>query len=227
MKRSPQTHAAAEKLFALLLCFSASLRCARAEIIDRIAVSAGNNVITTSEVDREIRVTAFQAGIKPDLSPANRRAAAQRMVEQKLIRREMDQSHYPLPQASEAEPLLQQLRAIRYPNDANFRQALTDYGITEQDVTDELLWQLTLLRFIEVRFRPGVRVSDEEIQEYFDKQVKPAAQAAHPGQPITLEDYRSQIENRLTEQRTDREVDKWLQDARKRTEIVFHEEAFQ
>lgn len=225
MKRSPQLRA--EKLFALFLCFSASLRCARAEIIDRIAVSAGNSVITTSELDREIRVTAFQAGISPDLSPANRRAAAERMVEQKLIRREMDQSHYPLPQASEAEPLLQQLRATRYPNDAGFHQALADYGITEQDVKDELLWQLTLLRFIEVRFRPGVRVSDEEVQEFFDKQVKPAAQAAHPGQSITLEDYRSQIENRLAEQRTDREVDKWLQDARKRTEIVFHEEAFQ
>jgi hypothetical protein len=227
LKGSPQTYTAAEKLFALLLCLCGSLPCAYAEIIDRIAVSIGNNVITTSDVDREIRVTAFQAGVKPDLSPANRRATAQRMVEQRLIRREMDLSHYPLPQASEAEPLLQQLRTTRYPNDADFRQALADYGITEQDVKDELLWQLTLLRFIEVRFRPGVRVSDEEVQEYFDKQVKPAAQAAHPGQPITLEDYRSQIENRLAEQRTDSEVDKWLQEARKRTEIVFHEEAFQ
>jgi hypothetical protein len=226
LKKAVQTYAAAEKLFVLLLV-SAFAACACAEIIDRIAVSVGNNVITTSDVDREIRVTAFQAGVKPDLSPANRRATAQRMVEQKLIRREMDLSHYPLPQVSEAEPLLQQLRATRYPDDAGFRQTLADYDITEQDVKDELIWELTLLRFIEVRFRPGVRVSNEEIQEYFDKQVKPAAEAAHPGQPITLEDYRSQIENKLAGQRTDTEMDKWLQEARKRTEIVFHEEAFQ
>jgi hypothetical protein len=215
------------RLLFVFLCVTVFLPQAPAEIIDRIAVSTGNNVITTSDVDREIRVTAFQSGVKPDFSPANRRATAQRMVEQRLIRREMDQSHYPLPGPAEGDPLVEQLRMSRYQNDADFGQALADYGITEQDLRDELLWQLTLLRFIEVRFRPGVHVSDEEIQEYFDKNVKPAAQAAHPGQPVSLEDYRDQIENALTEQHTNREVDKWLQDARKRTEIVFHEEAFQ
>jgi hypothetical protein len=211
----------------VFLCVSASLLPTNAEIIDRIAVSTGNRVITTSDVDREIRVTAFQSGVKPDFSPANQRATAQRMVEQKLIRREMDQSHYPLPSPAEADPLVEEFRASRYTNDADFRQALADYGITEQDLRDELLWQLTLLRFIEVRFRPGVHVTDEEIQEYFDKNVKPAALAAHPDQPVSLEDYRNQIENTLMEQHTNREVDKWLQEARKRTEIVFHEEAFQ
>jgi len=210
----------------MLVCFSASVCCLRGEIIDRIAVSVGNSVITITDVDREIRVTAFQAAVKPDLSPSNRRATAQRMVEQKLIRREMDLSHYPLPDASEADQMLQQIRGSRYPNDADFHQALADYGITDQDLKEELLWQLTLLRFIEVRFRPGVHVSDDEVQEYFDQQVKPTAQAAHPGQPVTIEDYRSQIENRLAEQRTDSEVDKWLQEVRKRTEIVVHEEAF-
>lgn len=213
--------------FRLTAALSLLACCASAEIIDRIAVSVGNSVITTSDVDREIRVTAFQSDVQPDLSPANRRATAQRMVEQKLIRREMEQSHYPLPAPTEADFLIEQLRMSRYPTDAGYQQALAKYGVTEQDVRDELLWQLTLLRFIEVRFRPGVRVSDQEIQDYFDKQVKPAAQAAHPGQPVSLEDYRNQIENRLAEQQTDKEVDAWLQDARKRTEIVFHDEAFQ
>jgi hypothetical protein len=190
-------------------------------------VSVGNSVITTSDVDREIRVTAFQNGARPDFTPANRRATAQRMVQQKLIRREMELSHYPLPGPMEADTLLEQLRMSRYPTDAEYQKALSQYGITEQDVRDELLWQLTLLRFIEVRFRPGVRVSDEDIQDYFDKEVKPVAQAAHPDRPVLLDDYRNQIENRLAEQRTDKEVDAWLQDASKRTEIVYHNEAFQ
>jgi hypothetical protein len=215
------------RYFRLTAALSVLACCASAEIIDRIAVSVGNSVITTSDVDREIRVTAFQSGVQPDLSPADCRATAQRMVEQKLIRHEMEQSHYPLPSSTEADFLIEQLRMSRYPTDAEYQRALARYGITEQDLRDELLWQLTLLRFIEVRFRPGVRVSDQEIQDYFDKQVKPAAQAAHPDQPISLEDYRNQIENRLAEQQTDKEVDTWLQDARKRTEIVFHDEAFQ
>ncbi|HLI83016.1 MAG TPA: hypothetical protein VKV17_03810 [Bryobacteraceae bacterium] len=202
--------------------------CARAELIDRIAVSIGNTVITTSDIDREIRVTAFQSGETPDFSPAHRRQTAQRMVDQQLIRREMEVSSYPLPDPTEAGPLLEQLRTSRYGNDAAaYQKALADYGITEQDVKDELLRQLTLLRFIEVRFRPAVHVSDQEIEDYFEKRIKPSEQAAKPGQPVSLEQFRNLIEATLAEKRTDQEVESWLADVRKRTDIIFHPEAFE
>jgi hypothetical protein len=193
---------------------------ARAEIIDRVAVSVGSSVITTSDLDTEIRVTAALNGVEPDFSSTNRRATANRLVEQKLIRRELELSKYMLPDASAAEPLFEQFRKTH-------AEPLATYGVTEQQVRNALLWQLTLLRFIEVRFRPGVQVSDQDISEYFDKVVKPAAQAAHPDRPVSLEDYRDQIEEMLTGQRTDQEVDNWLKDARKRTEIMFHEEVFE
>ena len=116
---------------------------------------------------------------------------------------------------------------MHFKSDDDFRRALTEYGITEQDVKDELLWQLTLLRFIEVRFRPGVQATDQDIRDYFEKVVKPTAEAAHPGEPVTLDDYRDKIEETLTGQRADRELDNWLKETRKRTETVFHEELFQ
>ena len=37
-----------------------AMRCARGEIIDRIAASVGNRVITASDLDRQIRVAAFR-----------------------------------------------------------------------------------------------------------------------------------------------------------------------
>jgi hypothetical protein len=203
-----------------IACLAAIALAARAEIIDRIAVSVGNSIITTSDLDIEIRVTAALNGVQPDFSSANRRATADRLVEQKLIRRELDLTKYMLPDASVAQPRFDEFRKA-HPD------ALAAYGITEQQIRDALLWQLTLLRFIEVRFRPGIQVSDQDIAEYFDKVVKPAAQTAHPGEPVSLEDYRSQIEETLTGQRTDQEVDTWLKDGRKRTDIVFHAEVFQ
>jgi hypothetical protein len=200
---------------------------ARSEIIDRIAVSVATTVITASEVDRAIRVTAFQNGVVPDFSSQSRRETAQRLVEQKLIRREMELSRYPQPDPSEADSLLDQLRTGRYKSDAEFQHALADYTVAEQDLRDALLWELTLVRFIEERFRPAVQVSNQELEEYFEKVVRPVAQAAHPGQPVALDDYRNQIEQTLSAQRADKEVDSWLKEARKRTEIVLHEEAFQ
>ncbi len=210
------------KVMLLAAMFAVS---AAAEVIDRIAVSVANLVITTSDLDREIRVNAFLDGVQPDFTPAAKRSAADRMVEQKLIRRELETARYPTPDPAEVEPVLAAFKKQRYPNDAAYQAALQSYGITDQQVRDELLWQRTLLRFIEVRFRPGVQVSDKDIQDYFDRTVAPAARAAHPGQPVALEDYRAQIESTLTGQRVDQEVDTWLKNARRRTAIVYHEEA--
>ena len=89
------------------------------------------------------------------------------------------------------------------------------------------MWQRTLLEFISLRFRPGVQVSDQEIQDYFDRVVVPAARAAHPGQPVALEDFRAQIEQALAGQQADRDMDTWLTEAKKRTQIVFHQEALE
>jgi hypothetical protein len=163
-------------------------------------------------------------GVKPDFSPAGRRATAERMVEQVLIRRELEISRYPVPTAAEVAPVLAAFQKEHFPNEGEYQRALADYGITDRDVKDLLLWQRTLLLFIEVRFQSGVQVSGQDIQEYFDTVVKPAAEAAHPGQPIGLEDYRDRIEQTITGQRADREMNTWLKEARNRTEIVFHDE---
>lgn len=199
----------------------------RSEIIDRIAVSVGNRAISASDLDREIRVTAFLNGSTPDFSPMAKRATADRMVEQKLVQRELELSRYPAPEPSAVDEELNDFRHEHYKMDAEFERALAEARVTLQEIKDQLLWQLTLLRFIEVRFRPGVQVSEKQIQDYFDQKVKPLAQFAHPGETITLDDYRDDIEETLAGQRADQELDNWLKEMRQRTEVVYHQEAFQ
>lgn len=206
------------------LAFFAAL--AQAVVIDRIAVSVGNRAITESDVLLQIRVAAFLNGVAPDLGAASKRATAERMVEQKLIRAELEASRYPLPAAAEVEPVLEKFKQDRFPDAAEYQRQLQAAGLTEQDLKNELLWERTLLRFIEVRFRPTVQVSDQDIQDYFTKVVEPAAKAAHPDQPVSLKDYRDRIDQTLTGQREDKEMDAWLNEARRRTEIVFHPEVF-
>jgi peptidyl-prolyl cis-trans isomerase SurA len=213
-------------LFCLLLA-SCLLSLASAEIIDRIAVSVGDRVITTSDLDREIRVTAFLNGVKPDFSSANKRATAERMVEQKLVQKELESGRYPMPQLADVLPALTEFKKRFYPQSSDFDRALSKYGVTEQEVQDALLWQRTLLAFIEVRFQSGARVTEQQIQDYFDNVVAPAARAAHPDQPISLADFRDQIERTLAGQREDQEMDSWLKEARSRTETVYHQEALQ
>jgi hypothetical protein len=209
-------------LFLLLAALAAP-----GEIIDRIAVSVANRVVTASDLEREIRVAAFIDGVPPDLSPAARRAAADRLVDQKLIRREVENSRYPAPPPSDADPLIAQFRKDRFRSEDEFRGALAAAGITEQDLRDALLWQRTMLMFLDVRFRPGIQVTAREIQDYFDQVVAPAARAANPGRSIAVEDFRDQIERTLTGRTVDQETARWLEDARRRTEITFHPEVFE
>src|SRR4051812_15792391 len=67
---------------------------ANAAIVDRTAVTLGTRVITESEILRRIRLTAFQSGNLPDYSDKSRREAAQRLIDLKLVEREMDLGHY-------------------------------------------------------------------------------------------------------------------------------------
>jgi peptidyl-prolyl cis-trans isomerase SurA len=190
-----------------------------AEIIDRIVITVGNQVITQSQVDEEIRVTAFLNRDKLDLSADAKKEAASRLIEQALIKREMDLSRYPLPELSDASESLKTLKAM-YPSEAQFQDALESYGITSDDLTHRLWWQLTLLRFIDYRFRPGIQIPTSDVQAYYRQQVSQWEQKGTKPIP-TLEESRDQIEEILTQKRIDKALDQWIKDTRSQVTITY------
>jgi hypothetical protein len=199
---------------------------AGAGIIDRIAVSVGKRVITETDLDKEIRITAFLNNEKSDFSPANKRRAAERMVEQTLVRNEIEDSRYPPPTAAETEAALQE-EMTRLGSDAAYRRALSEYGISEEDLKARLTWQLMLLHFLDVRYRPGIQISDDEIRKYFDEHMRAAWMRAHPGQTPIEDDYHASVEKTLISQAANLQVEQWLKEARRRTHIEYHDEVFQ
>jgi peptidyl-prolyl cis-trans isomerase SurA len=218
-----RSHIQAGRLCAL----TAAALLVHAETIDRIAVAVGNRVITTSDIERQIRVSAFLSGTKPDLSPEARRKTAEAMVDQKLIRGELDSSRYPEPPPAELDAAYAQFKQKYFKTDDEYRRALVEYGITEADAREQLQWQRTLAGFVSLRFRAAVQVNDQDVQDYFEKTVAPVARAAKPGGSVTLDEFRDQIRAKLTGDREDQQTNEWLAEARRRTAIVYHEEAFQ
>ena len=194
-----------------------------AEIIDRIAVSVGNQIITESQIDEEIRLTAFLNQEKLNLDNAERKKAAGRLIEQTLVRREMEFSHYPLPPLSDAAQSLETLKT-RYKTEADYQQELARYGTTEEGLKRRLWWQATFLRFVDYRFRPGIQIPDADVQTYYQQQLDKWKQDGIQPLP-SLEDVRASIEQNLTDQRIDQEMDRWLADTRTQIAIRFHDEA--
>lgn len=175
-----------------------------AAVADRVAVVVGTDVITQTEVDEEARVTQFLNREPLDLSPDARKAAAERLINQQLIRGEMSISRFPEPSEKETQDMLRNFRQQHYPNESQFRTALQKYGLTEDDLKAHLQWQLAAMRFTDQRFR-SVANAPAPAPETSADRIAPGA----PPRSV------------------DEAMDQWLSEARSRTRIEFKKEAFQ
>jgi hypothetical protein len=195
-------------------------------VIDRIAVVAGKHVIKLSDIERDLRLTNFLNREPLAINAQSKRKAAERLVDQAVIRDEIATGGYTRATDADAAGMLQQIRKDRYSaSDARLRQALTQYGLTEDELRAELLWQLTVLRFIEQRFRPGVLVSDEDLRAYYDQHLSDLKRQ-YP-RDNTFESLEAKIRASIEGERINEQFEQWLEGARRRDRVEFRQGAFE
>src|SRR6185312_9327701 len=107
--------------------------------VDRVALVVGKTVFTQIEVDDEARVEALESGKPLNLSGAQRKEAAERLVDQELLRQEMDVTGFQAP-ASSDDALLRKFRQEHFTSIPLYRAALTKYGVTEAALKKHLAW---------------------------------------------------------------------------------------
>jgi hypothetical protein len=177
-----------------------------AAVVDRIAVVVGTTVITETEVLQEARLTSFLNQAPLDLGPAARRTAAERLVDQQLIRNEMRIGAYPQPTGAEIDDMLRNLKQERFGgSEAQYRAALDRYGITEDLLRRHLAWQLSAIRFTDLRFSPAVAGIPNGDGESANREAPGASRAP---------DVDQQLEN-------------WLKQTRAGVKVQFKPGAFQ
>ena len=174
------------------------LLAAAPSLVDRIAVTVGSDAITRSEVLEEIRIAGFLNREPPDFSAESRRAAADRLVDQYLIRHELAIGNYPQPDAAAGERLLGEFEKQHFRTHAEFEQALRQYGITAEVLKEHLLFQAAAIQFTDLRFSAGPR-----------NEADRTAPGATPAPSL------------------DQQLDSWLKQVRAQTRIEFKKEAFQ
>jgi len=193
-------------------------------IVDRAAVAVGAKVITDSEILRRIRLTSFQNGELPDFSLTSRREAVQRLIDLKLVEREMELGHYVHTPEGPAKELLDAFTAQHFRGSAEaVRLSLAAIGLTPADLQADFAEQADLLSFTSLRFRPAVEVSDREVEEYYRNHIASTPPPVAGASPPSLAEARASIEEILASQRADLELDAWLRDQRTRTRIVYLE----
>jgi hypothetical protein len=190
---------------------------AQAVIVDRIAIIAGQKIIKDSDIANDLRLTAFLNHEALAFTPAARKKAADRLLEQGFIRDELEAGDYPRATLAEAQETLKNLIKSRYRTEAAYQSALAAYGISDEDLKARLLWQLTVLRFIDTRFQSSAFITDEEIRRYYDSHK--------PQFGNDLDAARSKIEDLLVGVRTNKAFYDWLDQQRQQTRIRYLEES--
>lgn len=201
---------------------------AAAEVVDRLAVSVGESIITQQQIELHLRAAALLNGEPLKLDVASRRKAAQKLVELTLIRVEIQNNRYPAPSNEQVEAAYQSVLKQQFGGSADkLRAALSEYKVKDTDLRESLRSQLAVISFIDFRFRPGVQIPESDLKDYYEFDYTPAFQRTKPGQTVpAYEVVRNTILETMTQERIDNLLDRWLNQTETQVRIRWVESAF-
>jgi peptidyl-prolyl cis-trans isomerase SurA len=186
---------------------------------DRVLAVVNGSPLLQSDLEDAERFEALQRGTALSvLSDPEQIAAFDRLVERELIHQEMRSVYQPT-----AEEIEQQEQVIRaqFPkvrDDQGWRQLVSSYGFTEDDLHAAIAGQLQTLRFIDIRLRPVVRVDRGEIEDYYRDHLLPELKA-RGATPDPLSIVSSKIEQLLVEQKMNEIFSAWMTNLRSQSKI--------
>ena len=185
-----------------------------AEILDRTVAIVGAQPIMASEIELQIRLQAMFNDTQPDLSEAAKKAALERLVEQRLIENDMTLAGLQVVEESELDAAFADLRQGRF-GGLSFEHALERYQVNERDVREFLRKQIQFTRYVEFRFRAGLQANDEDLAAEHRRRFTGSATAP------PLESVKDELREQLLAQRAETMLDERVRQLRSETRVVF------
>jgi parvulin-like peptidyl-prolyl isomerase len=193
----------------------------QAQVVDRMVAVVNKHVILESELDQATRVEfLLQAKSIQSLVPANRAAVLERLIDRSLLDQQILNASMLDPAPEELAARIKEIRAGIPGAAANERwnTILAGYGLTAQDVEEQLTSEFRILRFIDLRFRGLVRVDKDAIAAYYQERFLPEVRRRNATEP-KLAEVSNKIEQILAEQRIDELLNDWLKTLRAQAHI--------
>ena len=183
-------------------------------VLDQVVGVVNGDLILESDVDEERRFAAFQPF--RDQRQFSRDRAIARLVDRTLIlQQERLQPQTPITDAemeNQLSALRKQIPACKQyhcETDAGWQKFVEDQGFSLQELKERWKDRMEVLRFIEMRFKMGIRITPEEIKTYYDKTLLPeyAKQKATAPNLDTISD---RIQEILLQQQVSALLGDWL-----------------
>ena len=149
-------------------------------VLDRVVAVVNGDVILESDVDEERRFEEIQP-YRRVTGDNTRERVIERLVDRALI---LQQAALEPEDTISDKDLDDQLTTLRKDipdcklqyhceTEDGWKKFLGVHGFTEEEFRERWRQRMELLKFIEVRFRNGIKISDAEIKEFYEKRMLP------------------------------------------------------
>jgi hypothetical protein len=183
------------------------------ELLDRVAITIGLDVVTEQEIYEQLRIASFLDGKEVAFTQQNLRDTADRMVMQRLLLLDMRANGFPMPPEEELDATLRASMQGNWGSEDAFEEAAREAALDMMAIRQFLRSALATVRYIDFRFRPAVRISDESLMErYLLRFPEGARENAPPAPPF--EEIRDALQNEMIEEMITANIDQWMEDAR-------------
>jgi hypothetical protein len=193
----------------------------QAQVVDRMVAVVNKHVILESELDQATRVE-FLMQAKPieRVTSVDRTIVLDRLIDRSLLDQQIVNPNMLDPAPEELKAKIEELRqgVPGASTNESWTKILAGYGLTQQDLEEQLTSQFRILRFIDLRFRGLVRIDKEAIAAYYQDRFLPEVRKRNASEP-QLSEVSDKIEQILAEQRIDELLNNWLKTLRAQAHI--------
>jgi peptidyl-prolyl cis-trans isomerase SurA len=192
-----------------------------AEEIDRLIAAVNGRVIVEGDLNLARNLNALYL-FGQSRVPLSRGQETDRLIELELLRQELE--NFPIAPADQTtiEARLAELRS-GYAEVGGLEAMLRRVGLQYPELVDYVRLQASIWRFVDLRFRPFVSVSADEIKAYYGDTLVPKLRQGGATVP-PLPEVSSRIEEILREQKVNSALDQWIQDVRRHSRIEYFAE---
>jgi peptidyl-prolyl cis-trans isomerase SurA len=158
-----------------------STNSARPVVLDRVVVVINRQVLLQSDVDAEMHFAALEPS-QPGESEDTPLKAIGRLIDRVLLLQQMNEQQFnPNISDADVEKSLMEQRVhlsgcgkYSCTSEEGWNAFLTAHDLTNQEVVDHWRERMAILRFVDQRFRSGIRISQASVADYYTKSVIPA-----------------------------------------------------
>jgi hypothetical protein len=197
-----------------------------AVVLDAVAAVVNRDVILESDVQEEMRLMEMMPIQQATTEGATREQALERLINRRLIlQQEALQPQQPVTDAALAAEIGELRKSLpgcgggRCESDAGWRAFLSGRGLTPEQVASRWRERISVLNFIEVRFRAGVRIEPQQIADFYKKTMLPEY-AKQKTQAPPLGEVSDRIQEVLLEQQVTTLLDAWLKSLREQGSVA-------